>query len=252
MKVKVLGYFEVSSNGARCTPKAPKVRQVLALLALRSQQIVGLESLIEELWSEHPPRSAVTTTQTYVYQLRKSLLRLEADGRPVPALHTTPPGYTFDLEREHLDVFVFDELTRRGRALFEEGDAAGAAQVLEQALSLWSGPALGNVNCGPLLRRYTTHLEEQRSAALELRIAADMELGRYRHLIPELKSLVVAQPLNEWLHSQLIKALHQLNRRGEALRAYQDLRRILTEELGLDPSPEVQRIQQHVLSSTAP
>ncbi|MFC4562784.1 BTAD domain-containing putative transcriptional regulator [Nocardiopsis mangrovi] len=249
MKFTVLGSFEISHNGQPCTPSAPKVRQVLALLALRARQVVSLDALIEELWNESPPRSAVTTAQTYVYQLRKGFDALAGGGPDDPLLFTRPPGYTLELGGSTLDASEFDRLLDTGQSLLEDGDAHRAADILREALALWSGPVLANVSCGPLLRGYAAHLEERRITALELRISADIRIGRHRELIPELKSLVSAHPLNEWLHAQLIIALNTTGRRGEALRAYQELRSLLNRELGLDPSAELQRIHQDVLTS---
>jgi SARP family transcriptional regulator, regulator of embCAB operon len=144
---------------------------------------------------------------------------------------------------------MFDHLVDEGRDRYESGELHRASEVLRDALSLWSGSALANVVCGPVLRSYATHLDERRITALELRISADMQLGRYRDLIAELKSLVATYPLNEWLHAQLIIALEKVGRRGEALRAYQDVRRLLNDELGIDPSADLQRIHHRVLSS---
>src|SRR5207249_5603424 len=113
-----------------------------------------------------------------------------------------------------------------------------ASHLLRRALGLWRGPGLANVRRGSLLEAHAVHLEEQRMRTLELRIQADVELGRYRELIGEMRSLVAVHPLNEWFHGQLIMALSHSGRRGEALQAYQDLRRTLSNQLGVDPQPE--------------
>ncbi|MEV0804798.1 AfsR/SARP family transcriptional regulator [Micromonospora sp. NPDC050200] len=249
VRFNVLGRFQVASQGQICTPSAPKVRQVLAVLTLRAGQTVSIDGLIEELWEENPPKSAVTTTQTYVYQIRKAFERLEGEDCADRLLVTRPPGYALELGKEQIDATLFRDLVDQGRGLFDRGRVRQAGQVLHEALGLWSGPALTNVTCGPMLRSYATHLEEQRITALELRIAADLQLGKHRELIAELKSLVALHPLNEWLHAQLIVSLEKAGRRGEALRAYQDLRRLLNNELGLDPSADLQRLHQAVLSA---
>jgi DNA-binding SARP family transcriptional activator len=232
-----------------CTPSAPKVRQVLALLLLRAGQVVSLDSLIEELWDGEPPQSAVTTTQTYIYQLRKTIAR-HSDARTAETMVvTTPPGYLLRISDEQLDCRMFDRAVMQGRMLLENGQVHPAAQRLRSALDMWNGPALTDVIHGPLLQSYVTHLDEQYVTALELRIQADMQLGRYRELIPELGTLVRRYSFNEWFHAQLMIALHRAGRRGDALNAYQNVRRILSEELGLEPSASLKRIHQNVLTA---
>jgi DNA-binding SARP family transcriptional activator len=139
-----------------------------------------------------------------------------------------------------------------GKTLLEEGRPEQASQRLREGLALWRGPALANITPGRLLEGHVAHLEELRIRAIELRIRADSALGRHRELIPELRSLVSAHPLNEWLHGRLIDALHRAGRRGEALMAYRSLRAALNEELGLEPSGELQRLQRQVLTAEQP
>lgn len=247
MQFNVLGALEMAHEGKFCTPTAPKVRWVLALLVAHANRILSIDALIEELWGDQPPRSAITTTQTYIYQLRRCMERegMAADAGEI--LQTRPPGYLLRIQPESVDAYQFEQLTSQGRALLEAGDALNAAQRLREALNLWRGPAMANVTVGRLLEAHVAHLNEQRVRALELRIEADRRLGRHRELIPELRSLVIADPLNEWIHGQLIDALSRAGRRGEALRAYQSLRNMLKEELGLEPSAELQRLQYQVL-----
>lgn len=249
MKLKVLGPLEIVLDDRISTPTGPKLRQVLALLTMRSNQVVNRDAIIEELWNDRPPKTARTTVQTYVYHLRKWFGQFDGGRYGEEMLFTRAPGYTFVLPEGALDADRFTGQLDRGRALFDRGDAARAAVALRSALDLWSGPALDNVPCGSLLQPHVTNLEERRIIALELLVAAEMRLGRHRELIAELRSLVTAHPLNESFHTQLIVALSKSQRRGEALRAYHDLRFTLQEELGLDPSADVQRIHQAVLTS---
>lgn len=241
---RVLGPLEVVDGEEICTPTPPKVRRVLALLLLRANQVVPMEALIEELWAECPPVSAVATAQTYIYQLRKAL-----DPRMSGQqwLVTKPPGYLMRVANSQLDAYRFETLSRQGRLLLDEGRPADAAHLLRQALDLWNGPSLINVATGRLLESHVVHLDEQYARTLELRIHADALLGRHRELVGELRSLVATHPLNEWLHGQLIVALSRSGRRGEALRAYQQLRDVLNDQLGLDPQPQLQRLQRDVL-----
>ncbi len=249
MRINILGALEMVHNGRTCTPTAPKVRWALALLVMRANHIVGIDALIEELWGDNPPRSAITTAQTYIYQLRRRFDREGLATRPEDILETRPPGYVLHLPEDSIDVNVFTSLTEQGRVLLAEGRPDEASERLHKALALWHGPALADVPVGRLLEAHVVHLNEQRIRALELRIQADNEMGRQRELIPELRSLVASHPLNEWFHGQLIEALNVCGRRGEALRAYQDLRDVLNDELGLEPSNDLQELQRRVLSS---
>ncbi|WP_327071972.1 AfsR/SARP family transcriptional regulator [Kitasatospora sp. NBC_01302] len=242
--------MQVVISGRECTPTAPKVRQTLALLALQSQGIVSIASLINELWGERQPRSAMTTAQTYIYQLRKMFNReVEPQGYDAPCdlIRTQSPGYSLRLDGEQLDATVFESLYEEGRVLLEQGQPEQASSKLRAALALWRGPCLADVEVGAILRAHTVHLDEARTRALELRIRADVELGRQQHLIPELRSLVSVHPLNEWFHGQLMSALNHAGRRGDALHVYQTLRSTLDQELGLEPSFEIQALQRQLL-----
>jgi DNA-binding SARP family transcriptional activator len=249
---KVLGALEIVSDGRVCTPTAPKVRQVVALLLLNANKVVGLDHLIAELWDERPPKSAVTTTQTYIYQLRKLIAdhRLDPPGREL--LVTKASGYVLQVPAEDLDAVVFRQLVREGQQHLDAGRPLPAGRTLRQALDLWQGPALADIACGRSLEPHAVLLEEQRLRALELRITADLQLGLHRELIGELKALVAQHPLNEWFHGQLIRSLSTAGRRSEALQAYQRLRTLLDTELGLDPTPELQQLQLEVLAAAPP
>lgn len=240
--------MEVFHEGRSCTPTAPKARWVLALLVVRANQVVGIDSIIEELWGENPPRSAVATAQTYVYHLRRKVMR-DGPADSGPLLETRPPGYLLRVPREAVDALVFERLAEEGRALLEDGQPREAAARLRQALGVWRGPVLADVPAGPLLSAHIPRLNEQRLRSRELLIQADLQLGRHRELVGELRSLVSSHPLNEWFHGQLIEVLNRCGRRGEALVAYQSLRNVLNEELGLEPSSELQRLQNAVLTA---
>ncbi|WP_307868511.1 AfsR/SARP family transcriptional regulator [Umezawaea beigongshangensis] len=231
-------------------PGSEKICKVLALLSLR-HEVTSVDLLVRELWDDRPPRSALTTLQTYVYHTRRMFEResLTRSGRPL--LVTRPPGYELRVSVDEVDAALFERSVAEGRALLDAGRAEDASKILREALALWRGPALANISGGDVLRGHISHLEELRIRALELRIEADCASGRRRDLIPELRALVVAYPLNEWFHCQLIDGLRHGGRRAEALRAYQDLRRILDEELGLEPMAEVRRLHLDLLASTA-
>ncbi|GAA1953656.1 AfsR/SARP family transcriptional regulator [Amycolatopsis minnesotensis] len=252
MRYKVLGQLEVIDGSITRTPSAAKVRQTLALLLLRANQVVPLDSLLYELWDDNPPRSGVTTAQTYIYQIRKMLAEEYGDESAKQLLKTVPAGYLLRAEPEQLDVWRFDGLVESARECRDSGEVHSAAERLRDALALWAGSALSNVTCGRLLQGYSAYLEDKRISALELRIKADMMLGMHHELIAELRSLVVEHPFNEWFHAQLILALNRSGRRNEALRAYRDIRTLLNDELGLDPFVDLQRVHQGILEADVP
>lgn len=251
IRYRVLGPFSVTVDEEPRTPSAAKVRQVLALLLLRANQVVSLDSIIEELWGDRPPRSAVTTTQTYIYQIRRLLDRAGGAEHDEQTVRTVPPGYGFSVGPGQLDSWEFEQCVDRARTLLDEGRVDAAAPLLARARSMWTGPVLADVCQGPVLRRYAARLEEKRNLAQELSLSVDMRLGRHRELVPELKSLVMANPFHEWLHAQLMIALQRSGRRAEALAAFRDARRLLNDQLGIEPSGDLQRIHQDILKEDA-
>lgn len=246
---QVLGPLLLRVNGKNCTPSASKVRQVLALMLFRANQVVSLDALIEELWGGRPPRTAATIVQTYIYQLRKIVARYSDVATANATIRTAPPGYVLCVPTDRLDCRQFEDAVRRAQESLDQGQARLAVCQLSQALDMWNGAVLVNAEHGPLLQREVAHLEERRMLALELRLRANMQLGRHREIVAELKSLVAAHPFNEWLHGQLMIALHRSGRRREALAAYQALRKLLDDELGLEPSADLRRIQQELLTA---
>jgi DNA-binding SARP family transcriptional activator len=245
---QLLGSLTVSHDGIDYTPTPPKVRQVLALLLTRAGGVLSTEALIEELWGDTPPPSAVTTTQTYIYQLRKRFHRYGLCGSKDTMISTRANGYVLHVDPEQVDVHVFEQLVRKGRTAAGLDRHREASTFLHQALELWTGRPLDNVAHGRQLQAHAVHLTEARTRAVELRIESDFALGLHRELIGELRSLVAEQPLNEWLHGKLITSLAASGRRSDALTAYQRLRTVLDEELGLQPSPDSQRLQYEVLN----
>ncbi|MER6778631.1 MULTISPECIES: AfsR/SARP family transcriptional regulator [unclassified Streptomyces] len=264
MDIEVLGTLAVRERGISVTPTAPKPRQVLALLALHADQVVPVSALIEELWQGAPPRSARTTLQTYVLQLRAliatALEQGEAagGGESAPAgrrtakdvLVTLPGGYLLNSGGGTSDVREFDRLAGMGYRAMDAGDFPGAARLLREALSLWSGPAFADVHGGIQLDMETRRLEETRLCALDQRIEADLRIGRHRELLAELTVLASRYRTHENLHGQFMLALHRSGRRGEALDVYQRLRATLVRELGLEPSAALRRLQRSILMAS--
>lgn len=248
LEFRILGRLAVTHDHTECTPTAPMVRRVLAQLLLCTNNIVTLDAIIDELWGDRPPKSAVPTAQTYIYQLRRQFEPWLPDGRAEQVLATCGTGYVLQLEPGQLDQDAFLRLSEQGRRLLAAGDPAAAGRLLRQALALWSGPALADVTAGPSVQAHVVHLSEQRAHTVEMRIQADAMLGRHRELVGELKAMVLTDPLNEWCHAQLIKALACSGRRNESLAVYQDLRKTLSTELGLEPSETLRELHQEVLA----
>lgn len=254
MDIEVLGPLAVRENGVSVAPRAPKPRKVLALLALHAGQVVPVASLIEELWGDRPPRSARTTLQTYILQLREMIATaLEKAPEDAPArtpkdvLTTTPGGYALRTFGGSSDVAEFERLAGLGYRAMDAGDFPRAAGELGDALALWTGSALADVQAGPQLEMQARRLEETRLCALDQRIEADLKLGRHRELLGELTVLVSRYRTHENLHGQFMLALHRSGRRSEALDVYQRLRTSLVREFGLEPSAALRRLQRSIL-----
>ncbi len=250
MEIQVLGPLAGSIGGVSFIPSASKSRQVLALLVLNANRIVSISALQRELWRDNPPQSALTTLQTYILQIRKLLTHALDPAGPIKAkdlLVTNLNGYTFHLEPGRLDIDVYRSFVARGQAALTVNDCQRASEILGRALRMWRGAALDEVHLGPLLEIQAMRLEESRAAALELRIDADLRLGRHNQVVSELIALTAEHRFNESLHGQLMTALHRSGRRAEALSLYHRLRISFIEELGLEPSPRLQQLQRAVL-----
>lgn len=244
MHFSVLGPLEVAEGGRSIAPTASKPRQVLALLLFRRGTLITPGELMEELWGEHPPKSALTTIQTYIYQLRKVLVAHGAGG----LLTTHPGGYRFEGGDEQCDLDVFEQSVREGRALLESGKPFEASERLGAALSVWRGTPLADVVQGKLLYSYITWIQELRFRALEMRIQADLEVDRHHDLVSELQALVLLYPLRENLHASLMNALYRSGRRSEALDKYREFRARMIEDSGLEPSRLLREVHQEIIS----
>ncbi|MFE9251310.1 BTAD domain-containing putative transcriptional regulator [Streptomyces sp. NPDC007088] len=249
LRIRVLGPLEVRAQGEDRTPTAPMARRVLAVLLLNANRLVSTSTLIEELWETEPPRLARKTVQTYVYQLRKAL---HCPVNPCERIRTGPNGYRIDLQPGELDLWEFEHGVRRARTALTEGDPAAAATVLREALALWRGEPYAGLETGPLLSAQLPPLADLRLSALESRITADLRLGLHRSLMGELRQLTADHPLNEEFTAHLMTAAHRSGQRATALEAFARLRRRLVDELGIEPSEHLQRLQQEVLTAQLP
>ncbi|WP_078891105.1 AfsR/SARP family transcriptional regulator [Streptomyces sp. NRRL S-350] len=266
MEIRVLGALDVRVCGVSVVPSAPKPRQVLGVLALRADQVVPAGVLADELWSGRPPRSARTTVQTYVLQLRdlidRALTRAASTAGATAGstagstagvscakdiLVTSPGGYMLNSGGGVTDVREFERLAGMGYRAMDAEDHPLAARQLGEALALWRGPAFADVPVGGQLAVEAKRLEETRLCALDQRIDVDLRLGRHRVLLAELTVLVDRYRTHESLHGQYMVALHRSGRRGEALEAYQRLRNTLVRELGMEPSVGLRRLQRSIL-----
>ena len=218
-----------------------KQRSLLALLLLDTGRVVSSDRLIEELWGGDPPEDAATALQQHVSRLRKLL-------EPHEVLETRSPGYVLAIDPQQVDFSRFERLRDEGRALLEQGRAEDASRTLRSALELWRGEPLFDLAGEPFARDALPRLEEERLEAVEARTDADLAAGRDAELVGELRRLVGEHPYRERLRAQLMLALYRAGRQSEALEAYADARRTLVGELGLEPGPELQRLQQAMLA----
>jgi DNA-binding SARP family transcriptional activator len=239
---RLLGPLEVVDNGHILPLGGAKQRALLASLLLRANEVVSTDRLIDEIWGEAPPPTAVKVVQVYVSQLRKVI---EPSGGHV--ILTQPPGYMARLEPGELDVHRFERLVDDGRAALASGRPDRASDLLREALDLWRGPALADFAHELFAQPAVARLEELRIAALEERAGADLALGRHAELVGELEALVAEHPLRERLREALMLALYRSGRQAEALEAYQDARRALVEELGINPGTSLQELERAIL-----
>ena len=246
MEFQVLGPFEVRREGGPVPLGPAKQRTLLAILLVRANEIVSSDRLTEELWPE-PPDTAGNALQVYVHKLRKALEPDRRRGESGELLITRAPGYMLCVEPGQLDAGRFARLLGDGKAAAEAGDQATAARTLAQALELWRGPAYADFAYDPFAQAEIARLEELRLDAMEARIEADLALGGAAELVGELETLIGDNPLRERLRGQLMLALYRAGRQADALEAYDEARRTLDEELGLAPSPSLQRLQTDIL-----
>ena len=237
---RILGPFQVLDGDRSLALGGHKQRVVLAVLLLRRGEVVSRDRLIDELWGERAPASAVKTVQTYVSNLRKAL----GDG----FLLTRGHGYLLQVVPGQLDADRVEALVREGRDALETGDPRRASERLREALALWRDPALVDFAYEPFAQAEIARLQEERVAALEDRIDADLALGRHTVLVGELEALAREHPLRERLQAQLMLALYRSGRQTEALERYRQARRALADELGIEPGRELQDLEQAILT----
>jgi DNA-binding SARP family transcriptional activator len=239
MEFRILGPLEVWDEGREVSLGGPKPRALLAGLLLHPNEVVPADRLIDELWGEDFPEDAAAALRVNVSRLRKALAQ--------DVLTTRSPGYVIRVEPDELDLHRFERLVDEGRSLLARGLAGDASQRLRDALSLWRGQPLADFAYESFAQAAIARLEEIRLSAVELRIDADLLLGRHDELVGELEALIADHPLRERLRASLMTALYRSGRQAEALGAYQNARRALVGELGIEPSPALQELERSIL-----
>lgn len=232
---RVLGPLEAVVDGEPLVLPVGKPRALLARLLLDAPRVVAVETLIDALWGQAPPASARKVLQVYVSQLRKAL--------GSQRIETRAPGYLLRAEPRDLDLGRFEQLAETGRA---KTDPARRAELLREALALWRGPGLVEF-AEPFARAAARRLAELRLTVLEQRIDAELELGRHERLVDELETLVEQEPLRERPRRQLMLALYRCGRQADALARYREGRRLLVDELGIEPSSSLQELERAIL-----
>jgi len=242
LEIRLLGPVEASLSERLLPLDRPQQRALLALLALNANRVVSTDRLIDALWGERPPPTASVALYGLVSGLRKLL---EPDHASVVV--TKAPGYLLGLPAEQIDLGRFELLAAEGRRALGSDDADTASARLAEALELWRGPPLQDLQFLPFAQKEVGRLEESHLAVLEARLEADLARGRNGDLVPELESLVAEHPLRERLRAQLMLALYRAGRQADALAAYRDARTVLADELGLEPSAELLALERAIL-----
>ena len=215
-------------------------RSLLAILLLNANELVSTDRIVDELWGDRPPKAAVKTVQVYVSRLRKIL--------GAQAIVTRPPGYVLHVEDQQFDLRRFERLAAEGRRALSSGDVATGRAMLRDALALWRGAPLSDFVYEPFAQAEAARLKELRVATIEDRIEADLRAGQAAELVSELQALSAREPLRERLRGQLMLALYRSGRQADALDVYRDARTTLVEELGLEPGPELKKLERAILT----
>jgi predicted ATPase/DNA-binding SARP family transcriptional activator len=249
LEFRLLGPLEVLHGGQPVSLGGARQRAVLAVLLLNLNEAVETDRLVDEVWGDDAPLTAAKIVHNNVSQLRKLLERdvaLAGDGS-YELLQRHRGGYELRLEPEQVDALLFESRAQAGRQALTDGDPLVASAQLREALALWRGPALAEFADAPFAQHERTRLEELRLAAIADRVEADLAAGGAAELVAELEAIVAQHPLRERLREHLMLALYRAGRQADALHVYQDTRRLLVDELGIQPSPALQRLQHAIL-----
>ena len=242
LEFRVLGAIDVVADGESVVPTSARQRDLLALLLLDANITVSSDRLIDRLWQGEPPATALAALQVYIAKLRGVL-----GDCPSAAITTVSGGYRLDVDIATIDSHQFEQLAGRGRQALLAGSLRTAVETLTPALELWRGDPLADVRHLEGVLVEVSRLEEMRQQALGTVIDAELGLGRHLDMIPELERLVQDDPLQERRWAQLMLALYRAGRQGDALRAYQRAAKVLGEELGIEPGPDLYELEERIL-----
>ena len=241
-EVRLLGSVEALADGHSLSLGGSKQRSVVAMLALHANATLSGDQLIDGLWGDDPPASAVKMVQLYVFRLRRALGESNADAE----IATRGRGYQLRLRADAVDALRFERLVEEAaREPLGAGTANGAASA---ALDLWHGAPLADVAGEPFAGPEIGRLNELHQRAIELAIDAELAAGRHDEVIARLEALIAEEPLREHLHAQRMLALYRAGRQSEALEAYHEARETLIEQIGIEPGPELERLQAAILA----
>ncbi|HEV3472268.1 MAG TPA: BTAD domain-containing putative transcriptional regulator, partial [Actinomycetota bacterium] len=243
MKFRILGPFDVERDGRSIRLGGRKQRTLLAYLVLRSNKVVTNSQLVDALWSEDPPNTATQTIHVYVSQLRKALDSDDSGAHLV----TEGAGYVLRAAPDNIDLTNFEATVKDAKATIKRGAVDEAAALLRRAISMWRGPALGELATEQALRADAARLDEMRRSVMEELVDIELSLGRHAEVVGELRSLVADDPLREGFRAQLMLALYRQGRQAQALEVYEETRRLLADELGIDPSRDLKMLHEKVL-----
>jgi DNA-binding SARP family transcriptional activator/class 3 adenylate cyclase len=246
IEFRVLGPLQAVKDERALPLGGRKQRGLLALLLLDRNRVVARDRLVDALWGDQPPASAANSVQVYVSKLRRLLDEAEPDGEA--ALLTEPPGYVLRLPAGALDADEFERLLAEGQTALAAGEYDAAEASLAAALAVWRGPALADLATETFAQPEIGRLEGLRLRALEGRFEAMLAVGRQTEAVVELQALAGLHPLDERLRAQLMVALYRSGRHAEALETYRAFRQVLSEELGLEPNPELRKLEQAILN----
>ena len=245
MDFRILGPLEVLDEGRAVALAGSKPRALLALLLLHANETLTSDRLIDELWGERPPAGAAKTLQMHVSRLRKALAG--EDGRGTGLIVTRERGYSLAIYPEQLDAWRFERLVAEGRDELAAGRPGSAVTALERALDLWRGAPLADLAYEPFAQPEIARLDDLRVAAVERLVEAKLRLARHAEVLEQLEALIAEHPYREGLRAQLMLALYRCDRQADALQAYQDARRTLAEELGIEPGERLRSLEHAIL-----
>ena len=246
VELRVLGPLEVVGDGGEpIEVRGAKLKGLLVLLALRSGDVVPVAQVVEDLWGDREIRDPANAVQVLVSKLRKVLQPAQSSDALVV---TTPVGYALQVVPDAVDAVRFEGLVAEGRRLLAEGQADRARTVLGEAVALWRGPALADFVDEQFAQGDRVRLEELKASAAELRLDAELALGLHDLVATEVDALIDEHPLRERFRAQQMLALYRSGRQADALRAFQTARTVLGEELGIEPGPELRRLEAAILA----